>query len=96
MHPWSRSEFEPGSEETLDALHALLPETEEIDLADELHAEQFARWVEGRLRAAGLLDPVEEYDDPPAGVAQEPEDPPSAGQVLGMLEHLLGATPIDE
>jgi hypothetical protein len=56
MDPWSTSDFEHGSEVTLDALHELVPETDLIDLAET----------------------------------------PTAGQALGMLEHLLGATPIDE
>ncbi|GAA3809245.1 hypothetical protein GCM10022242_10050 [Nocardioides panacisoli] len=95
MQPSTGPDFEPGPETTLEALYALLPETEEIDLAAELHAEQFATWARSLFHDALPLDPVEEYDDRPHA-PEEGEEPPTVGQALGLLEHILGATTIGD
>ena len=95
MQASSGPDFEPGSETTLEALYALLPEAEEIDLAAELHAEQFARWVQSLFHDVLPADPVEEYHDAPAD-PEEGEEPPTVGQALGLLEHVLGATTIGD
>lgn len=97
MSRWGRSEFRPGSDESLDELYALVPVAEEVDLAEELHAEQFVQWVE-RLIVGQLHgdEPLGGIDDPAAADSTGVDDAPTPGQALGLLEHLLGAVPIEE
>lgn len=86
----------------LDELYDLVPQTEEIDLREELALEaQRDHWV-GELRPL-LGDPSAESPDaprtpsPPDG--SEGEDEPwrlTDRQVVGLVEHVLGAEQLDE
>lgn len=75
-------------------LHARVPAAQEEDLLEEVVRERrFAESV-GRLAEAGLTDDEVTGDpQPDRALAPNPEqDPPlRPGQVLGLLEHLLGA-----
>lgn len=99
MSNWGRSEFRPGPESSLDELHARVPAAEEVDLAEEVHAEQFARWAEdlvlGQLRRLGE-EPPDQMDEPAPTDEGDAADSPTPGQALGLLEHLLGAVEIEE
>lgn len=75
------------SRTSLAALHALVPAAEEIDLAEEAARHRL-------LRDRGQTEPKAEQPE----AAEEPPGEPelSLGQALGLLEHLLGAVPVDE
>lgn len=89
---------------SLEALYDLMPQAEEIDLREELAIE------EQRLHWIGELRPLLGAPDP--DVADEPDDRVddqeeqaheqsepwrlTEGQVLGMIEHVLGAERLDD
>ena len=82
----------PGSEETLLALYDAVDGTEELDLAEEAHADAF--WAEVRA----LYDwPPDEADAPADPSEAEEVDEPeriTMPQAVGVIEHLLGGRPI--
>jgi hypothetical protein len=87
----------PGSETSLFRLYDAVPASEELDLAEEAYLERTR--VNWELRYAAFfarLDArcatADDAEPPP----QDPAEPLTHGQVLGMLEHLLGAHRIDD
>jgi len=94
----------------LDELHALVPAAEEIDLADEVDAERsrarFRRWFAAELVRLGLAPPGAEGGEEDGGGGDDDADhatgptattepPLTDNQALGLLEHELGAEPLD-
>lgn len=75
---------------TLDALHALVPAAEEIDLADEAAWHRLLRSLDQPTRRPPAAPADESVEEPPG----DPEL--SIGQALGLLEHVLGAESVDE
>lgn len=84
----------PGDEASLHALYAAVPSAEEIDLADGL----------APPRQLPAFDVPRADDDPaaaddiddPDGLDDEDVTPLTDGQARGVLEHLLGAEPVEE
>ncbi|WP_341927713.1 hypothetical protein [Nocardioides psychrotolerans] len=87
----------PGSDATLNALYDLVPDAEEVDLAEEVRLEQEQSWA---LENAGFVEegrlaPVEDQapDEPPTPA---PDERLTDNQVQGLLEHVLGAEVLDD
>ncbi len=83
---------------TLDELYDLVPQAEEIDLRDELEREtRREHWLE-ELRPLLGSEPDPSQDDQRPTVS-DPQPEPwrlTDSQVVGMLEHLLGAEHVDD
>ena len=76
-------------------LHELVPAAEELDLADEAHREQGAVGLSPVDREALFPSDAAGADVVGDGGADPTaEEPLSEGQVRGLLEHQLGATPL--
>ncbi|MGN6782462.1 MAG: hypothetical protein ACTHJH_13245 [Marmoricola sp.] len=83
----------PGDEASLHALYAAVPSAEELDLADALPpALPFT-----------VFDPPRDEDEADVSDAVGEEDaedeevtPLTDGQARGVLEHLLGAEPVED
>ncbi|MBJ7353929.1 MAG: hypothetical protein JHC98_03815 [Thermoleophilaceae bacterium] len=98
---WDGSDDLPGGGVTLTLLYFFVPATEEVDLLDDLDRErrqpdwnaiyaEFASTDEGMYEAEGV-------DDHQAEAHEAVGDAPmSIGQILRMLEHLLGAEILDD
>lgn len=86
-------------------LHALVPAAEAIDLLEQDEIDQArAETEEVRRHIAEVLNQLGSDEvsggEPPPSNETEPEadgseDTLTRGQAIGMLEHLLGAEPID-
>ena len=95
------SDRAPGDSGTLLALYALVPAAEHADLAEEAAAERARR--EQRVALAEVLrlddsEPVSGAPEAPEASDGDVEDAPqwlTEPQLIAMLEHRLGATPID-
>ena len=74
----------------LERLHTVVPATEEEDLLEQVRQERLAAEA---ARGLGLEEPAAE---PPRREEEPAEEPFSEPQVLGMLEHHLGAQVLDE
>jgi hypothetical protein len=97
---WWGSDHDGGCEVTLFLLYYLVPAAEEIDLFDHLPREQDEQMrseLYAEVACAGddeLVDPTENADEIAPDLCANPAM--SVGQIIGMLEHLLGAEVIDE
>lgn len=85
-----------GSDATLNALYDLVPDAEEVDLAEEVRLEREQTWA---LENAGFVEDGVAAPEPEHG--EEPEAPPpeerlTERQVQGLLEHVLGAEVVDD
>lgn len=87
----------PGSDATLNALYDLVPDAEEVDLAEEVRLEQEQTWAleNAGFVEEGRLPPVDEHV-PEEAPLPAPEERLTDGQVQGLLEHLLGAEVVDD
>ena len=99
MGPISSHDYRPGSEQNLLAFYELVPSAEEEDLVDEQHRERRSAWAAQQLASFSrvddvLLDPEPDYRDEPDD--DDDVEPLTPLQLLGMIEHVLGAEEIDE
>ena len=95
----SRHDLRPGSEQNLLAFYELVPAAEHEDLADEQQRQRRSAWAAQQLALGSrvddvLLDPDPDYRDEPED--DDEVDPLTPLQLLGMLEHVLGAEEIYE
>ena len=87
-----RFERRPGSDETLLALYDAVGVAEELDLAEQAHDE--AAWAELRVLYGAASD---EVDAPTDSIDDEEVDETeriTMSQAIGVIEHLLGGTPM--
>jgi len=93
----SPADRRPWPESTLFGLYDAVPASEELDLAEEVHLERRAlRWDSLCAAFFRALDARGEVDE---AVEAKPEPEGGSltkGQLLGLLEHLLGAQRIEE
>ncbi|WP_182345879.1 hypothetical protein [Tomitella gaofuii] len=96
-----RDDAQPGGDATLGWLYAMVEAAEEADLIERVDDERRNGEFVRRLRDEHCVDVDAEdestlADGPGESREQDPdEEPPwSAGQVVGMIEHLLGATEV--
>ncbi len=107
MGAWEGPDDQPGPDESLAVLNALVPATEELDLLDQ-HRQQVSRaeLEETYRQDAARLD-AGTYATSPETADEEPGDPaPSAeaepgpsltfGQAIGFLHEALGAEVVDD
>ena len=94
-------ECAPGSEASLFALYELVPAAEHEDLAEEARSDRWLR--EMRALYADILVPDDGLWSDAAPPHEEPDDPTedeapvlSEAALIAMLEHRLGARPVDE
>lgn len=96
----------------LQAFYRLVGAAEEIDLSEELDADRAAAFIAAHRKAITEIARVifgEDPDEPADAVPDEPAEPAepsvgkprepsdlSYGQVVGMLEHELGAEEVTE
>ncbi len=88
-----------GSDDSLYRLYDLVPEAEDIDIAEEWDQNRPEGDVESELRRPGVDADNAPLDDLPPEPELTDDDEDShltQGQVLGMLEHRLGAERIDD
>jgi hypothetical protein len=100
MSLWEGPDNGPGIEDTLYVLYYLVPAAEELDLVDELHADR------GRSERQALIDEIladlrDDTSQTEEDGRSEPDDSQDAvsltvGQVIGLLEHYLGAELLHE
>ena len=83
-------ERRPGDVRSLHLLYDLVPTAEEVDLREELAHEQWQRRVDALLGVPAEPEPTEVPE------AEDDADRLSEGQVRGLVEHVLGAVPVDE
>lgn len=101
---WDGREDLPGCGVTLALLYYFVPATEEVDLLDELERDRrTAAWTAFYSEFASVEDDNYDADRDEADQADQADEvddattaPMSLGQILGMLEHLLGAEIIDD
>lgn len=98
---WDGPEDLPGCGVTLALLYYFVPATEEVDLLDELERDRrTAAWTACYSEFAsvedGNYDAGRDEDDQADDMDDATTAPMSLGQILGMLEHVLGAEVIDE
>jgi hypothetical protein len=98
---WDGPEDLPGCGVTLALLYYFVPASEEVDLLDELERDRrTAAWTVFYSDFASVEDGNYDADRDEDDQADEVDDartaPMSLGQILGMLEHLLGAEIIDD
>lgn len=87
-----RADQRPGDEASLHALYAAVPSAEELDLADGLPAAPPLPLpsLDGSADdEVTVPEDVEELED-------EEVTPLTDGQARGVLEHLLGAEPVED
>ena len=94
---WDGPDDLPGCGVTLALLYYFVPTAEEVDLLDELeHDRRRAAWDvlydEFASAEEGSLNADRDEDDQDEATTV----PMSLGQILGMLEHILGAEIIDD
>lgn len=98
---WDGPDNIPGCGVTLALLYYFVPETEEVDLLDELQRDRrAAAWNAFYGEFASVEDGNYDVDRDEDNQTDDPDDatttPMSLGQILGMLEHLLGAEVLDD
>lgn len=90
MIGWDGPDDRPGNQDSLYVFYCLVPVAEEEDLLDEVRRERARAWD---------FDPWNEGESEDDDVdSDEGADEPTALtflQLLGMLEHLLGAVVVD-
>ena len=92
MGAWDGPDDRPGSHASLYVLYSLVPVAEEEDLLDEVRRERI--W---RDRGVDPWVATEDEDGEDPDVAEASEESPALTllQMLGMLEHILGAVIVD-
>jgi hypothetical protein len=98
---WDGPDDLPGCGVTLALLYYFVPTAEEVDLLDELaHDRRRAAWNalydECVSAEDGPFNADCDEDDQADGRVDATSAPMSLGQILGMLEHILGAEIIDD
>jgi hypothetical protein len=86
----SAADWRPGSTASLHRLYDLVPATEEVDLREDLERERVWQWYAVRSHP-DFAEPdaqPDEFEGTPA--------PPTLRQAIGLVEHLLGAVPVDD
>jgi hypothetical protein len=86
----SAADWRPGPTASLHRLYDLVPATEEVDLRDELERERVWQWY------AAYVHP--DFTEPDAQPDDSEGTPtlPTLRQAIGLVEHLLGAVPLDD
>ncbi len=88
-----------GSDDSLYWLYDLVPVAEDLDIVEEWDQARNAAQADGELQPVASEpddEPVDEQAAQPVPDDADDEDGPmTQGQVLGLLEHRLGAARID-
>ncbi len=101
MNQWTGPDDRPGGEVSLAALYWFVPAAEEEDLVeqadlDDLRIAEEERWKWfGQGIFDGHVDLFEEEDDERPEVPEQEPSGFTLAQVMGMLQHYLGATVIE-
>ncbi len=98
---WDGPDDLPGRGVTLALLYYFVPTAEEVDLLDELeHDRRRAAWNALNDEFASVEDRRCDTDRDEDDHADDQDDATTAlmslGQILGMLEHILGAEVVDD
>ncbi len=104
MGAWEGPDDQPGTDQSLAALNALVPATEELDLLDQ-HSQQVARAEReetyrqdaARLDADATLPATadEEIEDLATQADTGASGFSTLGQAIGFLHHVLGAEVVE-
>lgn len=91
MTVWNGDDYRRGGSDSLALLYALVPVCEEFDLLDQLEADRLRAEWEARLPPESD-DVDEQLDDTTADAPSRSTEPvPTVREVIGLLEHYLGA-----
>ncbi len=90
MTPWF--EQRAGSEETLLALYDAVGVAEELDLSEQAHDEAF--WTEVRALYDWPPDEADATVNPLNDEETDATERITMSQAIGVIEHLLGGTPM--
>ena len=89
-----------GSDDSLYRLYELVPVAEEVDIVEEWDHNRLADEADAELPATlAEIDEVvagDEAAEPVRDGVEDPDRPMTQGQVLGLLEHRLGAERLDD
>ena len=90
-----------GSDDSLYRLYEIVPVAEEIDIVEDWdHQDRFAEDAASELNAAAVETDEDVGDgqgvEPVRDGVEDPDGPMTQGQVLGLLEHRLGAERLDD
>lgn len=88
-----------GSDDSLYRLYELVPVAEEVDIVEDWDRDRLAEVADFEQHAAAAGTDEDVVRDPgaePVRDGEDPDGPMTQGQVLGLLEHRLGAERLDD